>query len=314
MWVGAETGTEPGADFVTIFEPWSSRDDRDQDWYETKKRSLPSWQLHQEYPQTPDEAFIKSGNPFFDVEQLAEWETFEPRKGVLVARDFVTFVEQEGNLAVWALPEHEESYVIGADVAEGLEHGDYCSAHVIRWKTRDVVAVWHGHIPPDEFAEILANLGKFYNGALIGVENNNHGLTTCKYLKDWHRYPNIFYARVIDERTKRATNKIGWTTSKKTKPKMLDDLAQELRERTLGLWDRGTVGELRTFVRDENGRLHGSPFDDRVMSLAVAVQMLDYAVAHKAQRGEAVYGTLGWWDQKLRAPVTHVPIGAHNRR
>ena len=43
--------------------------------------------------------------------------------------------------------------------------------------------MWHGHIDPDLFGDELYKLGVFYNYAYLGVENNNHGLTTLKRYK-----------------------------------------------------------------------------------------------------------------------------------
>ena len=40
--------------------------------------------------------------------------------------------------------------------------------------------------------------------------------------------------------------------------------------------DENTIAELRTFVREENGKMHGSPHDDLVMALAIANQMLKH--------------------------------------
>lgn len=307
-------------DFVTLFEPWHARGDRNEDWYETKKRTLPPWQLAQEYPSTPEEAFIKSGNPYFDTDKLALLDTREPECGWLEKSDFVTFVEGKGGkLRLFQRPNAMDTYVVGADVAEGLAHGDYSVAHVIHWRTRDVVAVWHGHIPPEKFAEVCANLGWYYNTALVGVENNNHGLTTCKYLKDWYNYPNIFYARIVDERTKKITQKIGWATTKRTRPLMLDALSSGITEGTIGIPDAPTIAELRTFVRDEYGRLRGSPFDDRTMSLAVAVQMLDYVTSpNRGTAFDAPFGTLAFAEKQVKAHAqamtSHGPIGSHNVR
>lgn len=312
MWVGASTGANQ---FVPIFEPWDARDERDSNWYEVKRASLPEWQLHQEYPRTEEEAFIQGGNPFFDAVKLAGLPTEEGRHGNVIDREFRTFVEQPGgSLEVWELPIAHETYVIGADVAEGLEHGDYSSAHVIRLRTGEVVAHWHGHIPPDEYAEILADLGWFYNRALVGIENNNHGLTTCVTLKAL-RYPNIFYSRIVDERSRRETKKIGWSTTRKTRPVMLDDLYAALRDDAITVRDRETIGELRTFIRDENARLHGSPFDDRTISLAITVQMMEYARQHDYKKQNVEWGMLAWWDQVDREQPQEVPaIGAHNVR
>ena len=69
LWVGSETGTNR---FEPMFFPWSASEDRDESWYQSKKDSMLSWQLAQEYPTTPEEAFIKSGNPVFDLDVLEE--------------------------------------------------------------------------------------------------------------------------------------------------------------------------------------------------------------------------------------------------
>lgn len=82
LWVGAETGTNQ---FKTMFHSWRAGG-RDDDWYETKKRSLPSWQMSQEYPDNPEEAFLKSGNPVFDLDRLHEMgeRIATPQIGMLV--------------------------------------------------------------------------------------------------------------------------------------------------------------------------------------------------------------------------------------
>ena len=67
LWVGAQTGNNR---FAPMFFPWSASEDRDGSWYESKQESMLSWQLAQEYPSTPEEAFIKSGNPVFDLDVL----------------------------------------------------------------------------------------------------------------------------------------------------------------------------------------------------------------------------------------------------
>ena len=55
-----------------MFFPWSATEDRDEAWYQEKKDSMLPWQLAQEYPTTAEEAFVKSGNPVFDLDLLEE--------------------------------------------------------------------------------------------------------------------------------------------------------------------------------------------------------------------------------------------------
>jgi hypothetical protein len=67
LWTGASTGNNK---FESMFFPWSATEDRGPSWYEEKKQSMLPWQLAQEYPTTPEEAFVRSGNPVFDLDVL----------------------------------------------------------------------------------------------------------------------------------------------------------------------------------------------------------------------------------------------------
>jgi hypothetical protein len=73
LWVGSATGNN---NFAPMFYPWSATEDRGAEWYESKKSSMLPWQLAQEYPSSAEEAFIKSGNPVFDLEALEQMQRF----------------------------------------------------------------------------------------------------------------------------------------------------------------------------------------------------------------------------------------------
>lgn len=80
LWVGAESGDN---EFSTMFFGWDAVDGRDADWYASKVRSMNTWQLAQEYPSNPEEAFIKSGRPVFDYDIIKGFEAVEPQRGYL---------------------------------------------------------------------------------------------------------------------------------------------------------------------------------------------------------------------------------------
>lgn len=206
---------------------------------------------------------------------------------------------------------------MGADVAEGLEHGDFSDATVLDANTGELVAKWHGHIPPREFAIQLDRLGRYYNTALIGCEANNHGISTLDALRGV-QYPRLYRKRAIGETTKKITVKWGWHTNRQSKPQMIDALDQAIRDGAIKIYDRHTLGELRTYVRDEKGKLHGSPHDDRVISLAIAVQMLDFVNSSEYDPFEQRDSrwTVDWWLRQCKPeddPDVH-PIGYHHRR
>ena len=58
-----------------------------------------------------------------------------------------------------------ESYAIGADVGIGGRDGDWSVDHVLDSEKRQV-AVFRAQVHPDYLADILAALGRYYNGAL----------------------------------------------------------------------------------------------------------------------------------------------------
>jgi len=81
---------------------------------------------------------------------------------------------------------------------------------------------------------------------------------------------------------------------------MIDELAKELRpEGKLKLHDAETLAELRTYVRTDKGKMTGSPYDDRVISLAIACQMLKYVwFADFMPKKDPPPGSFGCWERQ----------------
>jgi hypothetical protein len=102
-----------------------------------------------------------------------------------------------------------------------------------------------------------------------------------------------------------------------SKPLAIDELAAAIRDDAVWVGCKETVAELRTFVREENGKMHGSPHDDRVMSLAIANQMLKYVWLPEYRSTDTEKpNTLRWWESHIirqKAPE-NVPIGSYNVR
>lgn len=234
----------------------------------------------QEYPSTPEEAFIASGRPRFELKTVKQYElkSIEPIQTGFLNRigksTKVTLEENEkGYVKIFQKPRPNMSYFIGADVAEGLITGDY-SVGVVLDDNCDVVAQWRGHIDPDLFGKELVALGYMYNEAYIGAEVNNHGLTTIKSILD-EEYYNLYYSLVFDKVNNEMTKKVGWTTNVKTKPLAINKLAEFIREFLVGIPSLDIIKELYTYVIDEKGKTNAQQgsHDDCVMALAIAVQI-----------------------------------------
>ena len=198
------------------------------------------------------------------------------------------------SLEVWQIPDSMQSYVIGVDTAEGLGHGDYSCAQVLCVGTGQQVAIWHGRIPPDELAAEVKKLGLWYNDALCCVESNNHGLTTITVLRQLG-YPRLFRKRSLNTATDKISQEFGWRTTRTSKPLLIDDLGMAFRNEELSIYDVDTIAELRTFTRNDRGSMSGSPFDDRVMALALANQMRRYAFSPEYTQPKDDYWTVDWF-------------------
>lgn len=257
--------------------------------------------LPQEYPSTWEESFIASGKNVFNPLALQEMEKdatpledvdyykitpLEDRPYEEFELERIPFEENEtpddftykAPLKIWEKPKPYKEYVIGADVAEGLKGGDFSVATVVDISTMAVVARWRGHCDPDKFGEILGALGTYYNYALIGVEVNNHGLTTVQKLRDTF-YTNLYKRdRGYDEEWETPTVNLGWKTDMRTKRLMVDDLIKLVRERVIKDRDIVFINEAFSYVRDERGRMNAEEgsHDDVVMSTAIAYQLFPW--------------------------------------
>ena len=234
----------------------------------------------QEYPATPEEAFISSGRPKFSIAALRKYQTItkQPiKRGYLreINGSMQLLEDKNGYISIWKQPEPGRQYSIGADVAEGLIDGDYSCGLVGDNTTFDVTAMWHGHIDPDLFGIELIKLAKYYNDAYIGVENNNHGLTTLTTIRK-EEYWNLYFSKSHDKIADKVTQKMGWSTNSSTKPFMIDKLAEFIREMYLGIYSDMIIGEAFSYVIDDKGGTNAQPgsFDDTIMSLAILLQLM----------------------------------------
>lgn len=230
--------------------------------------------FRQEYPCEPEEAFLTTGRPVFNQDQLADLirAAPDPESRMALNASGTSFEpDPRGELLVYELPDLAGSYYIGADVAMGVRGGDFSCAQVLD-ADKNQVAIWHGHTHPDHFASVLDALGRWYCDAKIAVESNNHGLLTCVRLSKDLLYPNFYTEVVKDKTTDRDTVKLGFSTNLKTKPMIVDQLRADMRDRAVSLRDRGTLLEMRSFVVTEEGKIEAEKgcHDDRVMALCIA--------------------------------------------
>lgn len=265
---------------IEIRSPWYD--------YECERRS-PA-----DIAQELDIDYLRSGYPYFSIEALRKQQVwkFTKRKflddpipygfyvrGKLLEFDNkIKFVENEHEnwLRVFELPKDYMQYAIGADTSEGLAKGDESFAVVRDKYTRNVVATISGLLPPETFTLYLFLLGKYYNDADVAPENNNMGYGVCKDLESMGC--RLYYAK--KDETKQGevtTRKRGYTTTATTRPMILAQAAEELRNLVCEVRDDKVIQQMETFVKDPDTgipKADGRFLDDGVMAFAIAGQII----------------------------------------
>ena len=276
-------------------------------WYcETYAGYLDKSLIRQEYPCTPEEAFVASGTSIFDTEAITAQMAriarrpadrigyFEYRKvftpiysetGELVGTDCdiedIVFKESaDGYIAI-----HEEPikkcdreggitelapYVIGGDTAGKGE--DYFTAKVIcNLDGRTVATLRKQIIDEDLYAEQVLCLGKYYNDAFIGIEIN-YSMHPTRVLAKKYRYSNLYMRKRFDTNTEHVEMEYGFNTTPRTRPIIISELVEIMREDISLEVDKQTLREMTTFVKKANGRQEAidGEHDDLVMALAIA--------------------------------------------
>lgn len=244
-------------------------------WRREKIASTSPDAFKQEYPATASEAFLTSGRPVFNPEQLAARLDVAPDPAqcprMSLGAGGVWENDPRGELIVYRPYEPTESYCIGADVGQGVRGGDYSVAQILDSQKRQV-AIWRGHVIPDYFADILSALGQRYNNARLAVENNNHGILTCHRLSREINYENLFYTIQVDKDVDEERRNPGFNTNVRTRPLILDALRAAMRDGEIAVYDKITLREMQTFIVNESGKMEAEEgsHDDCVMSLAIA--------------------------------------------
>ena len=284
-------------------------------WYWHKMREYKDIQdMQQEYPSDPVEAFKYSGTNEFDIytiEKRKKWcktpifrgDLYaKAPKGNLSVKGIHPVQEDAGPMSIWEYPDPNNNYInryfISVDIGGKYKTSDWSVITVLDradMMSEDgvldedcgptVVAEWVGHTDPDLLAIKCAQISKYYDNALVIVENN----TAYSKLNnvDSDDVSELFfpvllplcdnvYAHNRSELDKGGNNvelKYGFNTNKSTKVSIIKYLGTCLRD---GLWverSRETLNEMTFYMKFPNGKYGAIPgkHDDRVMSRAIGL-------------------------------------------
>ena len=252
--------------------------------------------FRQEYPTSPEQAFIASGSNIYNQEIMEAMKAtakkgynfdfnfdklpqYKEYKEVRLVKETVKdlFVQDDyGALQVFEPPKPDCNYVFGVDTSEGLTESDFQAIVVLKVPELIEVATFNDRISPDKFALIVCCLALIYNNAFVVVEDNDRGgFLVIKLLDEKYKYRNLY------RRTKLSGNKdftekkeIGWKTTVTSKPFMVQDLEAIINEMGIKFNSLQTINQLKKFSKLADGDL-GVPrpgFDDLCIAAMLAYQ------------------------------------------
>ena len=281
-------------------------------WYvQERAKYSDHGQMAAEYPSDDVEAFVHSGARVFDrykVEALREHCVREKFRGEVVGRDpsgpgsldGVHFTEgEQGAFRVWRLPEEypdeevKHRYLVVVDIGGRSSKADWTVIAVFdrepmsRGEAPEVVAQWRGHTDFDLLAWNAARIAKFYGNALLVVESNtletrdrdrNVEGDQSHFLLHQLReaYPNLYARAAKPEDIRQGLPmKYGFHTNVVTKPLIIANLVQVVREGMYVERDTSCIDEYLTYEQRQDGSygaLSGK-HDDLLMTRAIGLHI-----------------------------------------
>lgn len=230
---------------------------------ELRATSWDGWK--QEHPSNPEEAFILSGDRFFQVGFFpGDTATIQP-------------------LVEHLKPVQGRRYAIGCDPASGSSNlkGDRSACVVLDVTDPQNIrtaASYAARLPPKAFAKDIAKLSKKYLDAVVCVERNaGWGLTVLEALRA--EGISLYRTRVFDKTKNTYQDHYGWDTSASTRPLMLAQLQETINSRHYVPNDPRIEEECNAFRYNEDGKPEAiaGAHDDLIFAIALALQAASQA-------------------------------------
>jgi hypothetical protein len=247
-------------EWAAAFLPWSARPDRTRVWYEAQAADILHRtggldDLHEQYPATDVEALAPRA---LDKRIAPRWLLPCYREQDPLAEAPLGAPSIPG-LEVYAPPQEGRCYVIGADPAEGNPTSDASALTVMDRESGEEAAALAGRFEPAVFAAHIDALGRWFGGAGVLVERNNHGHAVLLWLGDHSAL----------RRLPGHDGKPGWLSNSKGKALLYDAAADAFREGRTVLHSFASFTELASI---EGGTLRApaGEADDRADGYALA--------------------------------------------
>ena len=249
-------------------------------WYYKKYQGYIDKRLiKQEYPCSPEEAFLTSGQCYFNSEKIVKriQDTKQPIKTgyflyELYNEKIVSYEWKDdinGFIKIYEDVKERNPYVLGGDTAG--EGSDNFTGVVLNNITGKQAAVLKQKFDEIEYTRQMYCLGRYYNDALVGIETNFSTYPTVKLAE--MKYPKMYIRdKNPDDYREKLETKLGVNTNRATRPHMLAILQTIVAEHIENIENTDTLEEMLSFIVNEKGKAEAQEgcHDDLVLGTAIA--------------------------------------------
>jgi hypothetical protein len=209
---------------------------------------------------------------------------------------------ESAGVKYWVDYQPHHRYGIGADTSEGIGKDANTMALWDFGSQQNDISVlgatyFNNRIPPDLFGHELKRVGQEFGNCIIAPEANNTGHATIAAMRG---YPNIFTERKEGNRTIKHTERLGWRTTKKSKPQMLFEFRKDYNDGLIKIYDINVLKEMRSYTTsDLNDTQLGlvTRHFDLFMAVVIGYQMKKYATMSYEEEDweedEPLYSAIG---------------------
>jgi hypothetical protein len=225
--------------------------------------------------------FLGSGDTYISTNVISQYDRAS-KSSPPVRTTFAKWANEEqkgqesgdGALWIWREPMEGHEYIIGVDCAEGVgKEGDNSCFQVIDASSMEQVAEFYSNlVPPNVFAQIIHQIGIYYNTATVVVENNSIGSAVLSSLGNDLGYESVYYEN------KKTSSRLGIKVTPSNRPVLLEAMQSRLMNGSVRVNSQRLVSEMKTFIyspQKKRAEAIRGKHDDAIMALCLALYVRD---------------------------------------
>jgi hypothetical protein len=246
-------------------------------WYEWKLQDMTQEEMYQEYPATPEQAFVATQASVFDTQKIINRlnNLSPPLTHKEIDKELPTILTPYLNRGLFIYKNIKPNVrcFAGVDVSSG-GGGDYSAISIFDADGEQVCSFYDNRIPIYKYAKVIDALGKYFNYAFLVIERNSYGLQLLERLRNDYCYLNLYKQKVFNQFGKRKLQ-LGFLTTNTTKSILVADYKEQFETGLININCRQTLEEMQIFVDidGKTGNKQGKGrTDDMVIATGLAIQ------------------------------------------